>query len=93
VVSSSGMFKCTCSVCVLQRGPRITLKSSSAAPAYLAYKGSMPDILKPSEEPLKVYPYEQLKLTNPQLPADVDRNSLEVGDGSLCYYSMNLFDC
>ena len=37
----------------------------------------MPSMLNP-EEPPKIYPFEQLMITNFKLPPDVDRNTLEV---------------
>lgn len=63
-----------------------TASSSFRPPSYLAYRTSMPSMLNP-EEPPKIYPFEQLMITNFKLPPDVDRNSLEVRNVALvmCY--------
>ncbi len=54
-----------------------TASSTFRPPSYMAYKTSMPSMLNP-EEPPKIYPFEQLMITNFKLPPDVDRDTLEV---------------
>lgn len=53
--------------------PGISLKSS----AYTSIRRSLPSMLRPDQGQAKIYPYEQLKLTNHSLPPGVDRLNLE----------------
>ena len=46
--------------------------------SYLGYKRSIPNISHRGEEPPLIYPYEQLRITNPTLPHGTDTNTLEV---------------
>ena len=46
--------------------------------SYLGYKRSIPNVsARPEDVPL-IYPYEQLRITNPTLPHGTDGNTLEV---------------
>ncbi len=63
---------------VLQRSRfRHSTHSSQFKPNYMHFRSSLPSMTC-QEEPPKIYPLEQLMITNYQLPPDVDRNFLEV---------------
>jgi len=63
----------------LRRGHRwraSTTSSDGFATPYMGFRRSVPSIFK-TEDPPKIYPYQQLKITNYKLPPGCDRNTLE----------------
>lgn len=58
---------------------RSKFRSSGLSDSYhthLAFRSSIPSMLRP-EEPVQIYPYEQLRITNYKLPPGVERNTIE----------------
>eukprot|EP00914_Ancora_sagittata_P000107 GHVO01000514.1.p1 GENE.GHVO01000514.1~~GHVO01000514.1.p1 ORF type:complete len:463 (+),score=66.78 GHVO01000514.1:206-1390(+) len=64
----------------LRRKPRTRVSYSVVERTerpFTNYRRSVPAMYRSDDEPPKIFPYEQLLITNPELPAGVERNTVE----------------